>query len=967
MSADVQPVQLGGFTWHVQADRPDDLWLDATAGPGGTPALILRAFPGKEARWVSAPLPVEPGRAYAFSGSVRSALINTEGRLELVFRDADGKELAAPGSRAIFAHHDFAPYDVTFVAPERARDALLRIAVLGTRGDCSGQAFLAAPTFGPTVNLWVGLDARAHLLAPGKPAPAAVVLSGVPDAEIEISWQVTDFDAHPVAGASGVFRADGNGKAPFTLPALTPGYYTLTVRARGKGLAPASREVSLGVVEPLTKQPPSTSPICLDAGFSWGCATDPERLDLAAYVCEFAGLRELRDRLSWWACEPEEGKFNWGQYRLAAEAQARHGITVYQIFHECPPWAAVQTEDKQQHSNYPPRDPIYVYRMVNRLVRDLGRQVRYFEVWNEPNIGFFQGRPEDYAAIVKAAYLGAKDADPNFGVLIGSAAGTPGVFYDHTYDNGVAGYFDIYNQHWYGSPEELFGFMHGVRTQLENHGISGRPAWMTEMGYAVHPSQDGTYTAGEREAARYLLRAYACGLATGFARFHYFYFQEFLEGSVSLWGIVRGDLTPKPAYLALTTLIRQLGEARCVGWTRLPGDGYAIFFRRAPGDVTAIAWSAKPSKYRLRARGPVLDMVGREARPARTGSLSHLTLALALGPDPVLLRGIPEDSLAALKLEPPAPARDWTPAPDTHLADKRVWLQLEVNPEKPRPVGWPAEDEKNGVYINPGEPFTVTAWVNNYSDKPATATLAVAPDKVFTLVGESKATLTVRPWHRGRHDFVLSGRNMVAGRPLGVSVTMAAPRRTEKCRAYFRASATDLQPGKRVSIFDAEAGLNDWTDNCAPALKTTLTFDPEVKHSGAASLRIESSILTADDCWAFPRLRLPAGLDLSKYTGLELWSYVAPGQEGTRTLDVQLVEDGGGTYWIPSVRSLAQTGWHRALVAFAGAQPTSWGVDPDGKLDLSKVHNLLIGWGGYRGRVGERLTFWLDDISAASW
>lgn len=967
MSADNAPVQMGGIAWHVEADRPDDLWLDATAGPSGTPALIIRAFPSKEARWVSAPMPVEPGRAYVSSARVRSGLVNTEGRLELVFRDADGKELTAPTSRSIFWQHDFAAFDVTAVAPDRSRDVLLRFAVFGTRGDSGGQAMLAAPAFGPAISLWVGLDARGHLIPPGKPAPAAAVLAGLPDGlAVDLTWQVLDFDARPVPAASGKLASTADRKLAFSIPALTPGYYMLSVRAEAQGLTPASREVSLGVIDALAAKPPPTTPICLDAGFSWGCATDAARLDLAAYVCEFAGLRELRDRLSWWGVEQEEGKLSWGQYAAAAEAQARHGITVYQIFHECPPWAAVPVDDKQQHNNYPPRDPIYVYRMVNRLVHDLGRQVRYFEVWNEPNIGFFFGRPEDYAAVLKAAYLGAKDADPNFGVLIGSAAGGPGPFYDRVYENATGDYFDIYNQHWYGSPEQLFGFMAGVRNQLENHGIVGRPTWMTEMGFPVHPASDGSFGAPERAAASYLLRAYACGFATGFARFHYFYFQEYLEGSVSLWGIVRVDLTPKPAYVALATLVRQLGEARCLGWTRLPNDGYAVYFRRAPGVVVAIAWSGKPSELRLPARGPVVDMVGREVKPARsTGPLANMTIDL--GPNPVFVRGLREEALAALKLEKPVPAPDWTPAPDPHLADKRVWLQLEVNPDKLRPAGWPAEEEKMGVLINPGEKFTVAAWVNNYSDKPANVSVTCAPDRMFALDGPADAALTVGSWQRARHDFVLTGRNMVVGQTMGVSVTMKAPRRAEKCRAYVRTRATDLQPGKRFVVFDGEAGADDWADNSSPALKTTVALDPEVKHAGAAALRVESTVVSADDCWAFPRLHLPAGLDLGKFTGLELWSYVAPGQEGTRTLDVQLVEDGGGTYWIPSVRSLSQPGWHRALVSFSSAQPTQWGPDPDGKLDLSKVRDILVGWGGYRGRVGERLVFWLDDISAASW
>jgi len=140
-----------------------------------------------------------------------------------------------------------------------------------------------------------------------------------------------------------------------------------------------------------------------------------------------------------------------------------------------------------------------------------------------------------------------------------------------------------------------------------------------------------------------------------------------------------------------------------------------------------------------------------------------------------------------------------------------------------------------------------------------------------------------------------------------------------------------------------------------------------VAHGGKAALKVQTAIAADADAWVFPRLSLPGNVNLADYSAIELWSYVAPGGEAPPVLMLQLVEDGGGTWAISGLRSLAEPGWKRTLAMLDSAQPTSWGRDPDGKLDLSKVRTLLLGWGGYTGRPGEELTFWLDDIAAARW
>jgi hypothetical protein len=121
------------------------------------------------------------------------------------------------------------------------------------------------------------------------------------------------------------------------------------------------------------------------------------------------------------------------------------------------------------------------------------------------------------------------------------------------------------------------------------------------------------------------------------------------------------------------------------------------------------------------------------------------------------------------------------------------------------------------------------------------------------------------------------------------------------------------------------------------------------------------------DAWVFPQIVLPKDLDLSKFKGLEIWSYVPEGKEKNTGLLVQLIEEGGGTWMIGGMRSLREGGWRRDVLLFSSAQPTEWGPDPDGKLELEKVRRIMIGWGGYSGEIGESIDFWLGKVSAINW
>lgn len=957
---EMQTVKVGDLTWHIEAHVPEDFWVDTQGAPDGGPALVGRAFPGREGRWVSEPIEVEPGKIYLFSALVHSRLNSAQGRLELVFLDEEGKERARLDSRAIFRHHNWAPYKVIGECPTGANKALLRFAVFGTEGNSSGEVKIAKVFFNPSINIKAKLTSKGNIIIyPDIGILNLSLTETTKDLPLNVKLEVFDFELRTLLEKEIPLKA---GEHTLELPRFDPGYYTLKIRVEGEGFTPNEEEISFGVITPLPKDfDRKATPICLDAGMSWSYAPDEKRLDIACYLCELAGIGLLRDRLWWGEAESEEGKFNWGRYALSASTQALHNIIVYQIFHDCPAWASIELKGGKKTYNQPPRDPIYVYRMVNRLVKDLGKYVRYFEVWNEPNIGFFNGRPEDYSAILKAAYLGAKDADPLFGILIGSAAGTPGEFYERVYENDVGGYFDIYNQHWYGSPEELFNFLPNVVTaQLRKYRLDNKPIWMTEMGMRAFPDENGDFKKVERQQASYLVRAYASAFANGISRFFYFYLCEFLEGSVSLWGIVRSDLTPKPTYIALANMIRQLGEAKCVGWKRIDNT-YIVAFGRNEKENVLIVWGEKGDKIVLPAKGPIVDIVGRTIQKEQT-RIAPITVQIS--DMPLYIRGVTEKEIENLHLEQPISSKDWTPAPDPELDKKRVWLQLEVNPDQPRSG---EEKEKWGAFIEPDKPFVVRAYVNNYSNKSSAVTITCQPDEMFICEGDKTIKLEVKPWQRAYHDFIIVGKNIVQGQKMGVSVFLKTEDSEQKGRVYLQSRSSDVIAREEKIIFDGHRDLSNVAKNHSSTTELKIALDDSIEYEAKPALLIEARIKGAGDAWVFPIFNLPAEIDLSKYKGLEIWSYVEAGKERNTQLQVQLIEEDGGTYILLPARSLRESGWRRDVLLLDFAQPTPWGPDPDGKLDLSKVRRIMIGWGGYSGRIGERLDFRIGKLSAINW
>jgi hypothetical protein len=394
------------------------------------------------------------------------------------------------------------------------------------------------------------------------------------------------------------------------------------------------------------------------AGLSWAAEADP-RDDASPWglgsgaewsgdyprfnpMLKAAGARWLRLFPEWQSIQPKQGQWKWdGPDALVANARANdlHPVGVWCYF---APWASADGGTRKG----PIKDMQYWRDYVTETVKRYQKDIRYWEVWNEFNGSFYEGRDragkvKDYADLVVAAYDAARAVDPR--VRIGmSVANFDVSFLDAAIQAGAAGHFDFLCVHPYenlgtvaegGEPGflSLAGTLRGMLKADKQP--ADLPLWITEFG-------DGAPVKAEprRDArqADMLAKGYLLSLAQGFQRIFWFEVRGPSYGGGTDFGVIRPDWTPRPSCDAFKTMTTLLGaEPASLGWLDLGKGGYGFLFRGRSGPVLA-AW-APPGKELKTAFGAdvqVTDLAGRE-------SLLASGTELALTPSPVLVTKLP--------------------------------------------------------------------------------------------------------------------------------------------------------------------------------------------------------------------------------------------------------------------------------------------------------------------------------------
>jgi hypothetical protein len=314
------------------------------------------------------------------------------------------------------------------------------------------------------------------------------------------------------------------------------------------------------------------------------------------------------------------------------------GIQVVGLATYTPQWAT-STPKNPKTTNVPANlylpfdDPQnYWGQFMFKLAQRYKGQIDTWIVWNEPDmysdaINYnWDGSITDLYQLVKVAYQAVKKANPDARVAL------PGMTYWWDKESGRplylarfleaaahdptaaahGDYFDVVVLHQYANPLNTFAAVKVMQRTLATYGLD-RPIWIGESNVA--PDDDPTapitpvlHATMDQQAA-YVIQAFALARAAGVDRMSiYKLVDERPEGPGELYGLVRNDGSPRPAFTAFQTAVRYLSNPTSAVYTwdgasDPPTDDQVTQLLQSNAHATQWHWPAAVNRVTLE-RGP---------------------------------------------------------------------------------------------------------------------------------------------------------------------------------------------------------------------------------------------------------------------------------------------------------------------------------------------------------------------------
>jgi hypothetical protein len=354
--------------------------------------------------------------------------------------------------------------------------------------------------------------------------------------------------------------------------------------------------------------------------------TEEPKMRVMLQMIQDAGFGWVRQEFPWFDIEVDgRGQFTdsridrdgdgdldtvsaWIKYDQIVDLVEEYDLGLIVRLSTPPNWSRAVTAETYAGPKSPPDDyQDFVNYAVAVAERYKGR-IRYYQVWNEPNIWPEWGEqfvnPADYTRLLCMTYEALKAVDPQIVVISGTIAPTNSldgyygyhdlVFLQNLYDNGAGDCFDVLSAQGYGlnsspydrreSPVHL-SFARNVlyRDIMVRNGDSHKPIWLSEVAWnpildATRPLDEieGAFNYGavtNEQAARYLPEAYerANQEWPWVGQLSYWHFTRFtIEESRTNWYWFRmveadyspesGTFTPLPVYTSAQTYLQAIRE-----------------------------------------------------------------------------------------------------------------------------------------------------------------------------------------------------------------------------------------------------------------------------------------------------------------------------------------------------------------------------------------------------------------------
>ena len=712
-----------------------------------------------------------------------------------------------------------------------------------------------------------------------------------------LGWVLQDYDGRALGSPRIVNGAAQLGNLPV-------GFYRLVRPAE-----PKAEWVSIGVINRLKQATSFTSPICIDAAMAW-FYKDPLQIKNASNLCALAGVNRVRDRLAWGEIETARRVFPQNtRYDASLHIQAAAGLQTLTVNHQSPAWATTDTE------HFPPdlRDIYGFYKMVSARWKATAGAI---EPWNESDIEGFGGQTgTEMAALQKAGYLGLKDGNPGITACLNVWAQHIRSKLQDFNENHAWAYFDTYNLHHYEDFEAYPGLY------ADHRAISaGKPLWVTECAVPVRwsgdPLRKELSDLDLKLQAERLAKVYACSIMQRASAVYYFILGDYVEGQTQ-FGIIRKDLTPRPAYVALAAAGRLLADAVPAGSMQVPKGVHAnLFSTRMDGQsrVVAMIWADKADSIEPIALPAeplaMYDVIGRQLPKSRT-ILPQASPIYAV---------LPADTPAQL-VPPPAPAKV------LEARAGRVVLQ----PLWPRSRTALAQSSCRISLAAPSE-FSVYAY--NFGKSSVSGTVKATIEGGWKVAGGGAITLT--PMDRQKITLrITPGEPAAAGFVrLHVSGDFG-PGEQPVASVRFTPESSDL--AERTGTPAGSLQPADWELMVANGPQPTAEREGET---------ITFSAAPTGDPWFYPKVKLPSmGAIPAGAIGLACSITVLEGDAGFKFI---FDEANNASYVSDAVIPPTPGKTVKTIGLFAEAvHGDGWSApDPKGEIDPTQIVAFKIGCNG---------------------
>jgi polysaccharide biosynthesis protein PslG len=236
------------------------------------------------------------------------------------------------------------------------------------------------------------------------------------------------------------------------------------------------------------------------------------------------GIRWVRFTVPWDAVEPQRGRFNWEAWDAVMAALAeRPDLQPVVVLDRSPSWA--RGEADADNPQAPPLERAYFGAFARALAERYGQQLRYYQVWHEPNIAPHWGAqavdPAAYVGLLREAALHIRAVDAGAQVVLAALAPTIEAgganLSDIAYLDGIYAakgepWFDVVAAQPYGffappsepaTPERLnFARVTLLRDVLVRRGDAAKPLWASNWGWKAGPGEGSSWAGVDSAAQR---------------------------------------------------------------------------------------------------------------------------------------------------------------------------------------------------------------------------------------------------------------------------------------------------------------------------------------------------------------------------------------------------------------------------------------------------------------------------------